>query len=440
VDTDSVLRTRWSRSRVTVQWRTRVMAFVPFLLVGTVLLVSCDGLATSYGLWSDPAAISSNLNLAQTSDGGRVYSYRPFEDGTMVFSLDAGDTWSVEEAHSGWVCATDGVLYRVNMSDEEYSAGAVLFSTSNDNGETWSDTVEVFVLDSINDGAFGVFMIQNILVVYSYDGAGGSDGSIIVSKSLDGGVTWSVPSTVDSQVHVEDPNPADIIYFEGKLYLAYFTYETDPEVVYDIVIVESDDMGDTWGNRQVVANDGGFPLIKSDGDAIYITYWAIGGGTDTPLLRFIKSTDGTTWSTPVDVGVVDDFTDPLVIHALAVSSGQLFVAYSDYNASEEEFRVRINYSADGGETWADMGDVTGSTSNTIAPTLSIDGTKLHFTWVDMGTDTWPVDVITCYRNLEIGAETIPEFGSMVVPTIVLLAVVLTVSRFKGKGRRRDGAN
>ncbi len=428
--------TRWSSSRnAAVHTRIPALVAAPLLIAAVTILGACTGSALPLGTWTDSIAISSNLNLALTSDDGCVYSYRPFEDGTMVVSLDAGDTWSAEATHSGWVHASDGILYRVNMSDEEYSSGTVLFSKSDDNGGTWSDTVEVLTLDSINDGAFGVFRIQDILFVYSYDGAGGSDGSIIVSKSLDGGVTWSAPSTVDSQVHVEDPNPADIVYFEGKLYLAYFTYETDPEVVYEIVTVESADLGDTWGNRQVIANDGGFPFIKSDGDSLYLTYWAIGDGIDTPVLRFVKSTDGSSWSAPVDVGVVDDFTDPLVLHALAVNSGQLFVAYSDYNATDGEFCIRINHSADSGETWEDMGDVTGSVSNTIAPTLSIDGSRLHFTWVDMGTDIWPGDVTTYYRSIDIGTEAVPEFGSIIIPSLVLLAVFLIVSRLKTRTRR-----
>jgi hypothetical protein len=413
-----------------------VLTFAPILVVAGILLPALNCSASLIGTWTDPLEISSNANIGLTTHDGLVISYRPFEDGTLVASLDAGATWSNEAAHSGWIQAVEGIVYRVNMSDEEYSSGTVLFSSSSDNGETWSDTVQVFTIDSINDGAFGVDLIDGVLFVYSYDNAGSSEGAIKIAKSVDDGITWSAPATIDSNVHVEDPFPAGIVHFGGKLYFAYFTYETDPEEFYNVITLESSDMGSTWENRNIVADDGVYPQVKSDGEALYLTYWAIGGAIDTPVLRFLKSTDGTSWSAPIDVGIVDDFTDPCVLHALEVVSEEVFVAYTDYNSTDGDLRVRINYSADGGDTWEDLGDVTGSASNTYGPALSIDGTKLHFTWIDAGTEIWTEDVTTCYRSVDIGAGAIPEFGGILAPTVVLLTTFVLIARFMTRRSRR----
>ncbi len=385
-------------------------------------------LALGYGTWSTAVEVSSEKQFFIVSDGDSVYSYAH----SMTVSLDGGDTWSDETALTGRIEVSEGIVYRVNMSDEEYLTGTVLFSSSDDDGATWSDTVEVFPLDSRNDGAFGIFMIEDALFVYSYDGAGWSDGSIIVSKSSDYGETWSSPVTVDAQVHTGDPLPADIVYCGGSLYLVYYTYETSPTEVYEVVIIESTDMGETWGDRRVISSEGIFPLIKADADTLYVTYWSHDGGSGTPVLKFVKSTDGDTWSAPEDVGIVEDFTDSSGLHALAVSSGEVFVAYSDYSSSAGEYTVRINYSADGGDTWTDMGDVTGTSSNTIAPALSIEGAKLHLTWVDIGTGEWYDDGTTYYRSLGLSEEPIPEFSGIITPLAVLVTVFLMVMVFRKK--------
>ncbi len=390
------------------------------------------GLALGYGAWSAPLEISSEEHLFIVSDGDGVYSYW----NTMSVSLDGGATWPDEVAHSGMIDASEGVLYRVNMSDEEYYTGTVLFSHSEDDGATWSATVEVFPLDSHNDGAFGIFMIQDVLFVYSYDGAGWSDGSIIVSKSSDRGETWSVPETIDAHVHVEDPIPADIVYSGGILYLVYYNYSTFPSV-YEVVIVESADMGETWGDRQVISSEGMLPLIKADADTLYVTYWGFEDGAEAPVLKLVKSNDADSWSEPVDVGIVEDYTDSSNLHALAVSSGEVFVAYGDYASSTEEYTVRVNYSADGGDTWADMGDLTGTASNTIAPALSIEGAKLHFTWIDLGTGGWSDEGTTYYRSLSLLEEPIPEFSSIVLPSVVLTTVLVMVVALRKRSPSRD---
>lgn len=405
---------------------------VPILLLTAVLSIcSGAGHVQADGTWSNPVEISSEEQCFITSEGESLYSYWR----TMTCSLDGGATWSDESAHTGMIEASDGTLYRVNMSDEEESAGTILFSLSDDDGVTWSDTVEVFPLEAWNDGAFGIHMIQGVLFVYSYDWAGWSDGSIIVSKSSDYGETWSSADTVDSNVHVEDPLPADIVYSEGSLYLIYWTYETTPEYTSEVVIVESTDMGDSWEDRRVISN-GILPLIKADSGMLHVTYWNYDGGPEPPVLEFIKSDDGDTWSTPVEVGIVEAFDDPSNLHSLAVSSGEVFVAYGDCDPSWEEYTVKINYSADGGDTWADMGDVTGTSTNTMTPALSIEGTMLHFTWVDVGSGSWSDEGTTYYRSLVLMEEPIPEFSSPAAVAGIIVAVVAILIASKSRREKR----
>jgi hypothetical protein len=190
-------------------------------------------------------------------------------------------------------------------------------------------------------------------------------------------------------------------------------------------------MGDTWENRQVIA-EGAMPMIAADMDTVYVAYWSLVDG-EIPVLQLASSSDGDTWSTPVDVGIVQDFTDSSCIHALAASMGHVFVAYGDYNSSTEAYTVRINCSDDGGTTWEDMGNVTGTSANTLIPCMSIEGSMLHFTWLDVGSGSWYSEATTYYRSVQFMEEPIPEFGDILMPVVGVVSVflILTIASRKG---------
>ncbi|MCK4756879.1 MAG: exo-alpha-sialidase, partial [Thermoplasmata archaeon] len=321
-----------------------------------------DEVVPEEGEWSDPTYISRDGFLWADTYGNDVMGYSPWDN--AVFSSDLGDSWGQPYDFDGRVDLQDGVIYRTNMSGK-----ALLFTKSTDNGGTWSSPVTIFQLDGNNDGAYGIFMYESTLFAYSHDQW--IDYSIKVSKSLDFGLTWSAPIIVDSGLLTIDPLANDIVYANGKLYMSYFDM-TGAATISDckVVVIESSDMGDTWNNRQVIDTGGFYPVIKADNNSLYVSYITALESLEYLEIEFTKSHNGIDWSDPVKVGYIEDSTDLVIFHSLAVDSGRVFVGYTDYHdLTDDKYYVRIKQSMDGGDTWQDMGDVTGLDTNAMYPCL-----------------------------------------------------------------------
>jgi hypothetical protein len=120
---------------------------------------------------------------------------------------------------------------------------------------------------------------------------------------------------------------------------------------------------------------------------------------------------------------------------LSVSSGRVAVAYLDYQpGTTDKYVVKVNMSYDNGQTWDDLGDVTGTTSNGEMPTVYIVGDTLHFFWVDMGDGDWTGGPYpTYYRAMDLtGAPVIPEFPGLVMPVLFAMSIVVIACRLRDR--------
>ncbi len=354
------------------------------------------------GEWSDPDYISRDSFLWADTYGDDVMGYSPW--GKAVFSSDLGDSWGQTYDFDGRVDLQGGVIYKANMSGD-----MLLFSKSLDDGDTWSLPVNIFQLDGSNDGAYGISMYESILFVYSNDQNMGST-SIKLSKSLDLGITWSAPIIVDSGLLTIDPLANEIVYANGNLYMSYFNMTGGTISSCQIIVIESSDMGQTWGNRQAIDTGAIYPVIKANNNTIYVSYITALDSAEFLEIELMSSSNGIDWSTPIKVGYIEDVDDPVILHSLAVDSGRVFVAYTDYHdLADDKYYVRINQSMDGGVTWQDMGDVTGLGTNTMYPCLAISGERLHFFWTDAGNGGWgggDDNRLTLYRYFLLGEANI----------------------------------
>lgn len=396
--------------------------------VFALLLTAPNCAAEPFGIgeWGDEVNICDSELMLMHGSGDDLYAYMLDR---LVMSPDLGSSWVEREGFNGHVFADGDTLYRVNVSDWPDEGTTILFSKSGDKGGSWSTPVEVMEKAGSNDGAYGIFARGDDLVAYTHEYAGWSDGAILSSYSSDGGETWSDKVYVDEEVHVEDPLPNRLAYAHSKLYMTYWNY-TDWVTDAKVTVIESSDMGASWGDKHTVAIGGFEPLIVADGDELYVTYLREDG------IYMTNSSDGDAWSTPELVGPMTDLTDSSLLHSLVAVSGNLFVAYSDYVLAEETYKIVLMHSPDGGESWTDLGDVPTTDHNCIVPALHYTPGRLHVTWVDVGTGSWYDEGVTQYRSLTLitGDEPIPEFpnGAFAVVAVVAMFVVFAAA---SRGRR-----
>lgn len=164
-----------------------------------------------------------------------------------------------------------------------------------------------------------------------------------VSRSSDGGVTWSV----DKQAFPETaPDGASLIPFgtvvrarDGLRVTAYSAFTKDPGAY----VIRSDDDGRTWKDPVRIQT----PLRINE-----TTLWSDGQGNLLAAARerrleiFRSADDGKTWS---HVGAA---SEPRGIpgHLLLLNDGRLLVSHGNREKDNEGVDVRV--SEDGGKTWS----------------------------------------------------------------------------------------
>jgi hypothetical protein len=194
----------------------------------------------------------------------------------------------------------------------------------------------------------------------------GSAGTILVSKSTDGGQTWGDPVVAmtgedggrgNSVDQFQDHQFLTANPVNGTLYVTQteFTAFGKPEILF----TRSTDGGQSWSapvrintfDRNASFQDS-FSAVGVDPDTIYVTFGAFsnGGLTNWNRIYIAKSTDGgQTFSRPQLLARITPLPDPLpnapwrsdndLWVAVDRIAGQIYINFADYDAGDADIRV-----------------------------------------------------------------------------------------------------
>lgn len=177
--------------------------------------------------------------------------------------------------------------------------------------------------------------------------------SIFVSKSLDGGRTWttSIPFSVPDSRALHDKPYIAVAPDTGAVYLTYTHFGAGGGILFS----RSLDGGQTWSPR-VVLGSGQFSLpVAGNSGEVFVT-WASGGA------MFRRSLDGgATWSTAQNVMGLSLGSVPVMFRWWAYPvmdvarggphAGRLYLA-GPASAPQGESDLRVRFSDDDGATWS----------------------------------------------------------------------------------------
>lgn len=264
-----------------------------------------------HAAWSDTSINNKEVFYSRSTDGGATW--RPFvdmthnsgrseeseiavgSDGTVylvwadmtpgnfdiffVRSVDGGVTWSAiknishNSAGSSWPCIAVNGSGHINVAWNDYTTGVrrVFFSRSVDNGQTWSQAVNVYNHDDQSGyPSIAVNGQGDILLACTFSQH--NERSLYFSRSSDNGGTWSQPVSIAPQS--QDPVfPRLAVDGADNINMVWWDQTQGARGVY---FSRSLDNGVTWSEAMEINNfnvEFPFPRIAVDETGKVYVVW-----------------------------------------------------------------------------------------------------------------------------------------------------------------------
>jgi hypothetical protein len=235
------------------------------------------------------------------------------------------------------------------------------------------------------DAKHGVWMIASLPILNS-----GTTTAVVVSRSTDGGLTWGNPVDVGPAVNSSDKNwivcdSTSTSPFYGNCYVEW----DNPDSGDEIMMSTSIDGGMTWGTATTTANRadgiGGQPLVQPNGTVVVPI-------ETSGISAFTSTNGGASWSAPVTVSNIQWHTDEGGIRsgplpsAAVDGAGIVYVLWEDCRFRSRCSTNDLVYSTSAdGVHWSAVTrvpiDATTSTVDHFIPGIGIDpttsGTTAH---------------------------------------------------------------
>lgn len=365
---------------------TQVRVSPPSTLTGT-----CDGVPPSGTLYAG-TAVEPYLAVSPFNSANLIAAWQQnrWSDGGaqaigMATSFDGGTTWMPASAAFSR-CSGGG------------SANAGNFARATD----------VWISISPNGVAYALALAFTGPTL-----GAGSSSAMLVARSSDGGVSWSLPTALiqdgatffnDKGSITADPNDSNFVY-------AVWDRLTGPTAGPSYFAMTGN-AGSTWqaarsiydpgSSNQTIGNE---ILGLPDGTLVNVfTELDTSSGKTSAAVKVIRSTDhGSTWSAPpVTVSALQAVgtSDPQsgapvrdgsnLLSAAVGPTGAIYLAWQDsrFSAGDHD-GIALTHSTDGGATWSNPLQVNADTTvQAFTPTLSVrpDGI-IAVTYFDLRNDT-----------------------------------------------------
>ena len=294
----------------------------------------------------------------------------------------------------------DGTLYLAYSAaadmENKWSSMAIRLTASGDGGASWSAPISVGAGAPFggyrNDHELHVAQDGTIYVAWldsRYAPENESAIHVLVSRSVDGGASWSEPVLVDADPSCECCRVALASDAEGTAYIAW--RKILPGSVRDIVVARSDDQAATWSAPVRVhadnwemdyCPDAGPSLLSDNASRLHAAWWT--GKTAAAGVRYVQSTDGgLSFGAPVPMKT-DSLSKASHVQLAMDDAGRLAVVWDD--GTLQMPRIAFRTSHDGGTTFSPLSYLSPSGTAAVYPAAAFAGDRLAVVWHQRGAE------------------------------------------------------
>jgi len=284
---------------------------------------------------------------------------------TLVSAFQTGRIAPGGATAIGWSTSTDG--------GSTWTKGFLPGLTTGNGGGPFNAASDPAVA---YDAKHAVWLISSLPIVNS-----GTTTAVVVSRSTDGGLTWGNPVDVGPAVNSSDKNwivcdSTSTSPFYGNCYVEW----DNPDSGDEIMMSTSIDGGMTWGTATTTANRatgiGGQPLVQPNGTVVVPI-------ETTGISAYTSTNGGASWSAPVRVSNIQAHTDEGGIRsgplpsAAVDGAGTVYVVWEDCRFRSKCSTNDLVYSTStDGAHWTAVTripiDATTSTVDHFIPGIGID--------------------------------------------------------------------
>jgi hypothetical protein len=289
----------------------------------------------------------------------------------------------------------DGTLYALYavgtlVPGRRFPHTTLRLVSSKDDGRRWSAPTTVAVADTMFSRNFHALHASRdgaLFAAWVESPSSGESGAYI-TRSGDGGTTWTPPVRVDSAEACPCCRTAIASAGGGVVYVAWRTVL--PGNIRDVVVARSADDGETWSRPvRVHADDwsieacphAGPSMIVDERGRLHIAWWT--GAPQRAGAYYARSEDGgATFGAPITLGAAAESKPS---HPqLAMNGDSVVVAWDDGTVPVPQVRVRV--SRDGGRTFGEAATLTEVARAGTFPVLALAADAITVAWSEQGAD------------------------------------------------------
>lgn len=302
--------------------------------------------------------------------------------------------------------------------------GDIFVSRSSNLGASWTFPVPLSTnadSDSTNDYGTALRASANgtwIAVWGAYDSSS-DDTDVLISRSIDNGISWTVPSNIQPPTENSHDYGARLATDgQGTWLVVWWSWElvNGLPAESDLYYVLSIDDGINWSDPTALntnaSNDAGsdaYPAIATDGSGTWIVSWnsddTLGGTLNSNVhILYSRSIDnGLTWSAPTPLNanapnILGYESDPSIA---SDGNGTWIAEWTSSGIFSSDNDIAFARSTDGGTTWTAPAPLN---TNAFVDTVGDFARIVEFVGLDTWLATWESGVsLAVARSLDGGA-------------------------------------